>query len=96
MSELQKGWAWAALGEILSSIETGKSFKCEERPPTANEVGVVKVSAVTWGRYDEDESKTCLDPVRVNAALFVQRGDFLFSRANTIVNHPDFREGQLV
>lgn len=84
VSELPEGWAWAALGDILSNIETGKSFKCEERPPTRDEVGVVKVSAVTWGRYDENESKTCFDPDRVNAELFVQRGDFLFSRANTI------------
>lgn len=84
MSDLPKGWAWAALGDLLSNIETGKSFKCEERPPTSDEVGVVKVSAVTWGCYDEDASKTCQDPERVNPALFVEQGDFLFSRANTI------------
>lgn len=84
MSELPQGWARISLGELLSSIETGKSFKCEERPPTPDEVGVVKVSAVSWGDYNEEESKTCLDPERVNPALFVQSGDFLFSRANTI------------
>ena len=30
------------------------------------------------------ESKTCMDAERVNPALFVQPGDFLFSRANTV------------
>ncbi|WP_442769434.1 restriction endonuclease subunit S [Zoogloea ramigera] len=74
----------ASLGELLQGIETGKSFKCEERPPMHDEVGVVKVSAVTWGRYQELESKTCTDPERVNPALFIAAGDFLFSRANTI------------
>jgi type I restriction enzyme S subunit len=72
------------LAELLDGIETGKSFKCEERPPVAEEVGVVKVSAVTWGTYQEQESKTCMNVERVNPALFVQPGDFLFSRANTI------------
>ncbi|WP_374494743.1 restriction endonuclease subunit S [Zoogloea sp.] len=74
----------ASLGELLQGIETGKSFKCEERPPMHDEVGVVKVSAVTWGRYQELESKTCIDPERVNPALLIAAGDFLFSRANTI------------
>ena len=81
---LPHGWAWAPLADLLTSIETGKSFKCDERPPLAGEVGVVKVSAVSWGEYREEESKTCHDAHRINPALLIQRGDFLFSRANTI------------
>ena len=42
-------WKQTVLGEVLVGIEAGRSFKCEERPPKCNEVGVVKVSAVTWG-----------------------------------------------
>lgn len=84
VENLPAGWKLVPLSELLDGIETGKSFKCDERPPRAEEVGVVKVSAVTWGRYQEQESKTCMDPERVNPALFVQPGDFLFSRANTI------------
>ncbi|WP_312264401.1 restriction endonuclease subunit S [Rivihabitans pingtungensis] len=81
--KLPTGWMWASLADLLTSIETGKSFKCEERPPQAEEVGVVKVSAVSWGEYREQESKTCLDEQRINPDLFVKSGDFLFSRANT-------------
>ncbi len=81
---LPEGWQWVPLGELLAGIETGKSFKCEERPPSENEIGVVKVSAVSWGEYQELESKTCLVKERVNPAFFVQKGDFLFSRANTV------------
>ena len=81
---LPVGWALAPLAELLTGIETGKSFKCDERPPKTGEIGIVKVSAVSWGEYQEQESKTCLDDTRVNQALFVQSGDFLFSRANTI------------
>jgi type I restriction enzyme, S subunit len=81
---LPADWLMVPLAELLVGIETGKSFKCEERPPTAGEIGVVKVSAVTWGAYQEEESKTCTDAERVNPAMFVQPGDFLFSRANTM------------
>ncbi len=78
------GWTRTNLGAVLTAIEAGRSFKCEERLPNIREVGVVKVSAVTWGTYDEEESKTCLDPERIQTRYFVKPGDFLFSRANTI------------
>ena len=71
-------------GLILSRIEAGKNFKCEEHPPSENEVGVVKVSAVTWGKFDESQSKTCTDSDRINPNYFIKENDFLFSRANTI------------
>lgn len=78
------GWSLVPLGELLTAIDSGKSFKCEERPPEAHEVGVIKVSAVSWGEYQESESKTCVDVERIEPAYFVRQGDFLFSRANTI------------
>ena len=45
---------------------------------------MLKVSAVTWSEFDETESKTCKDKRRINPAIQVRVGDFLFSRANTI------------
>ena len=79
-----KTWEEGRLGNVLAGVEAGKSFKCEERPPTKSEIGVVRVSAVTWGSYNEFESKTCQDADRVEERYFVKSGDFLFSRANTI------------
>ena len=64
--------------------QQGASFKCIERSPIGNETGVLKVSAVTWGVFNELESKTCMDPDRIEESYLVQEGDFLFSRANTI------------
>lgn len=84
LTELPKGWTWITLGQVIESIEAGKSFKCEERPPQGDEVGVIKVSAVTWGEFDESESKTCMDPDRIEPRFLIQTGDFLFSRANTL------------
>jgi type I restriction enzyme S subunit len=84
LPELPEGWCWASLGDFLSWIEAGKSFACDERPPSRDEVGVVKVSAVTWGEFDEEESKTCTRADLINESLLIKAGDFLFSRANTI------------
>lgn len=72
-----------SMGEILSGIEGGKSFKCEERPPQETEYGIVKVSAVTWGTFNEEESKTCQSSQFIESKR-IKAGDFLFSRANTL------------
>ncbi len=82
--ELPEGWRITKLGEVLEKIEAGKSFKCDERTPQLNEVGVLKVSAVTWQVFNENESKTVIGKDKVNENYFVQKDDFLFSRANTL------------
>ncbi|WP_394809153.1 hypothetical protein [Nitrosomonas sp.] len=84
LPELPAGWRWCKLGDFIDSIDAGKSFKCDEREPRANEIGVAKVSAVTWGEYDESESKTCTDTSKENEAYLIRSGDFILSRANTI------------
>lgn len=78
------GWAWSNCDAAIQTIDAGASFKCEERPPAGEEFGVLKVSALTWGVYDESESKTCKDAARNEEKFLVRDGDFLFSRANTI------------
>jgi type I restriction enzyme S subunit len=77
-------WEWVTMDDLLNGIEAGRSFRCVERPPEGDEVGVVKVSAVTWGEFDSDESKTCEDVDLVRPEFFIAPDDFLFSRANTI------------
>ena len=77
-------WEAKLWGELIQRIEAGKNWKCEERPPYYNEFGVVKVSAVTWGEFNELESKTCTEPEQWNEKTQIRTGDFLFSRANTL------------
>lgn len=83
LPQLPEGWVWASLDMIISKVEAGKSFKCLERPPEVDEYGVVKVSAVTWGEYNELESKTCTRSDLKNDTILIKEDDFLFSRANT-------------
>jgi len=82
--ELPMGWKITKLGEFLAKIEAGKSFKCDERTPQLNQIGVLKVSAVTWQVFNEYESKTVIGQDKINENYFVIKGDFLFSRANTL------------
>jgi len=84
LPELPAGWCWASMNELLLGIDAGKSFTCHERPPLAGEKGIVKISAVTWGEFNQSESKTVFDTSRLNSRHRIQSGDFLMSRANTI------------
>ena len=81
---LPDGWCWASLDMLIFDVTAGRSFKCDERPPEADEYGVVKVSAVTWGNFDELESKTCFPGSPWVEEFEIHPGDFLFSWANTI------------
>lgn len=84
LPELPEGWCWATVDQLLTGIEAGRNFRCLERPPRDGEMGVVKVSAVSWGEFLEDESKTCTDPSKVDPRFLIRTGDLLISRANTI------------
>ena len=84
LPKLADGWSWVRLGNFIASIEAGKSFRCDEREPGAHEIGIAKVSAISWGEYDESESKTCTDKSKVNEAYLISNDDFILSRSNTI------------
>ena len=77
-------WEHAAVGTLIESIEAGVNVQCEERPPNDGERGLVKISAVTWGTFNEDQSKTLAAEQRVPESTRIRVGDFLISRANTI------------
>jgi len=77
-------WLTTNIDSCISAIEAGNNFTCEGRPPKKNETGLVKISAVTWGVFNEDESKTVTDENRIKEDYLIHSGDFLLSRANTL------------
>lgn len=78
------GWEMIKLGAVVDSIEAGKNLKCIEAPPKNNELGIIKISAVTWGFYDENQSKTLPSTELFLESRRIKIGDFLISRANTL------------
>ena len=82
--ELPVGWDQSTLAELIDRIDAGKNLRCIETPPLNEETGIVKVSAVSWGRFREEESKTVPPGVVLDPDTRIRQGDLLFSRANTI------------
>jgi type I restriction enzyme S subunit len=84
LTEGSDHWSIGKVGDIVEKIEAGKNLQCIEMPPQKDQYGIVKISAVTWGIYDEKESKTLPDFDLFMESRRIQVGDFLISRANTI------------
>lgn len=80
---LPRGWEWARLGSLALSNDSGWSPQCLPGMRKGQEWGVLKVSAVSWGKFNPDENKAL--PASQNPRLDceVKSGDFLISRANT-------------
>ena len=77
-------WEFVPLGQLLLDIHAGKSFRCEERPASLDEWGVIKVSAMTWGEFRPNENKTVLADREIDSRMEIRSGDLLVSRANTV------------
>lgn len=71
------------LGQLLTHIETGVSPKCEARPADADEVGVLKLGAVTYGDFRPSENKAFTGDLGILKGTEVRRGDVLMTRKNT-------------
>lgn len=81
----EKGWDIQPCEKTVLDISSGTSYGGEDRAfVSPDEVGVLKISAVTKGTFDPTEFKV-VNPAQITKTLrFVKRGDFLFSRANTV------------
>ena len=81
--ELPKGWGWARLGALVEKSGAGWSPSCEGHPRVGKEWGVLKVSAVSWGKFLPEENKALPKSLDARLDCVVEAGDFLVSRANT-------------
>lgn len=81
---LPKEWDYSNLGSAIASIDSGWSPACIETPPPAGEWGVLKVSAVTRGFFDDQQSKTLPSGLKPRPALEVLTGDVILTRANGV------------
>ena len=72
------------LGELLLGIEAGKSFQTTDLPARPDQLGVLKVSAVSWGEFAHDEAKAIEGDYQPEEKHRVKKGDLIISRANMI------------
>ena len=78
-----KGWPITTIGNVIETIESGWSGNGTQRAKGPNEIAVLKVSAVTKGYFIPDECKVLDDQQNIKKYVYPQKGDLLFSRANT-------------
>jgi type I restriction enzyme, S subunit len=71
-----------AVGDVLLRIDAGWSPLCDEDPPGPGQWGVLKVSAITSGRYLPEESKALATGMAPRPDIEVKRGDIIMCRAN--------------
>lgn len=76
-------WPVEPLGKYVNEAAAGWSPKCIETPRSDDNWGVLKVSAVTWGRFQPEENKELPPSLEPRPEIEVAPGDFLISRANT-------------
>lgn len=71
------------IGETIKTCESGWSGNGTQRPRRHGEIAVLKVSAVTKGYFILEEYKVLDDQNNIKRYVFPEKGDLLFSRANT-------------
>lgn len=70
------------VSDFVARFECGKNIQAGTENPDGYRI--LKVSAVTSGRYIEKESKASPDNYKPPTSHKVRQGDMLFSRANTV------------
>lgn len=80
----EKGWRVDEFNKYLLEIVAGSSTGGEEKETLSeNEIGILKVSAVTKGRFNAKEFKVVRKEHLGSRLVNPKQGDLLFSRANT-------------
>lgn len=83
ISDNSMNWDCFTIGKLISTIESGWSGNGKQREKHADEIAVLKVSAVTKGYFIPTECKVLDDQHNIKKYIYPQKGDILFSRANT-------------
>ena len=83
ISDNSMNWDCFTIGKLISTIESGWSGNGKQREKHADEIAVLKVSAVTKGYFIPTECKVLDDQHNIKKYVYPQKGDVLFSRANT-------------
>ncbi len=79
----KQGWESQRLRNLVSQPESGVSVVCEERDPAIGEPGVLRLSCVTGGRFNDRDVKTPLMYERSRLSVSPEANTILISRSNT-------------
>lgn len=80
---LMSRWPKMPLAACVNSIDSGKSVNCKSEARTGSAPGVLKLSALSSGKYLPEENKAMFDGESVLPGKEVMTGDILVARKNT-------------
>lgn len=83
LGDIPAHWRSIRLRYLMDNLEQGWSPEAENREPNDEEWGVLKLNAVSHGRFDPSASKTLPSDFPVRTDMEIHSGDFLITRANT-------------
>lgn len=72
------------LGDHVAGLQNGWSPKCLNRPANPGEWGVLKLGAVSFGKYDDTATKALPPHFQPKPEYEVKPGDVLISRGNAL------------
>lgn len=80
---IPEDWSVELMERLIEKIRSGVSVNGEDRPAGSREIGVLRISAVTYGKFQPRENKAVI-PDDINRVKQPVRGEtVLISRANT-------------
>lgn len=71
------------LRDCLINIDNGKSFVCENFKRKNQYPAILKLSAISYGYYNQNENKALIEEDMYIPSVEVKQGDLLFTRKNT-------------
>ena len=77
------GWPTMTLDQATKEIVSGQCLNGDAGKLQPGQKAVLKVGAVTYGSFDANEYKVLRDTKQITKGVYPQKGDLLFSRANT-------------
>ena len=76
-------WVWTNFGEVILDIEAGKSPDSLSHPAQSDKWGVVKMSAISWNIFLQEENKQLKPNMPPFKDKEIKKDDFIMTRANT-------------
>lgn len=77
------GWREGRVNDLITRLESGVSVNGEDRPLNPGELGVLRVSAVTYGTFDPGAVKAIVPSDIGRAKCNPRAGQIIVSRSNT-------------
>jgi type I restriction enzyme, S subunit len=80
---LPDSWLWTNFGNVILDIEAGKSPDSLSHPALLDEWGVIKMSAISWDVFLQNENKQLKPNMQPFKDKEIKKDDFIMTRANT-------------